>query len=242
MKPLYVPAGKAREYGDLVVNPYIGCPHGCVYCYAPNVLHKPKGVFHSFVQPRKNIVEEVKKQIDKEQISGKLIHLGFVCDVYPIGYDSSVTREIIKVIKDSGNNVQILTKGGKIAERDFDLLGEKDWFGVSITGGWEENEPNAAPETERYKTIRIAKKNGINTWVSFEPVYQDWLVFSYIEYGFIDLYRIGKLNYAKSHIDWAKFGEECERLCKLHNRNYVIKDGLRAEMNKSGCAESSVLN
>lgn len=40
MKPLYVPKGRAREYGDYAVNIYTGCPHRCYYCFAPNVLHR----------------------------------------------------------------------------------------------------------------------------------------------------------------------------------------------------------
>ena len=42
------------------------------------------------------------------------------------------TREIIKAIKESGNNVQILTKGNGI--RDFDLLDNNDWYGVTLDG------------------------------------------------------------------------------------------------------------
>lgn len=105
MKPIYEPKGKAKEYGDLAINIYTGCPHNCFYCFAPNVLHKDRKTFHSEVKPRENIVEAVKKQLKDENISGKLIHLCFTCDPYPTGYDTTPTREIIKAIKDSGNNV-----------------------------------------------------------------------------------------------------------------------------------------
>ena len=124
MKPIYVPKGKAKEYGDYAINIYTGCPHECFYCFAPYVLRKVKEDFHKCVETRKNIVEEVKKQIEREKITGKLIHLCFTCDPYPCGYDTTPTREIIKTIKESGNNVQILTKGD--GSRDFDLLDEND--------------------------------------------------------------------------------------------------------------------
>lgn len=46
MKPLYVPKGKAKEYGDYAVNIYTGCPHRCYYCFALNVLHRDRETFH----------------------------------------------------------------------------------------------------------------------------------------------------------------------------------------------------
>ncbi|MDR1621185.1 MAG: hypothetical protein LBS00_02295, partial [Synergistaceae bacterium] len=48
--------------------------------------------------------------------------------------------------------------------------------------------------------------------------------------GYIDLYRIGKLNYMPSDIDWGEFGRECIRLCKEYGRDYYIKEDLRREM------------
>ena len=102
MKPLYVPKGKAKEYGDYAVNIYTGCPHRCYYCFAPSVLHRDREEFHIHVEPRPGIVDALKKQLEREGVTGKLIHLCFTCDPYPTGYDSTVTREVIKAIKDSG--------------------------------------------------------------------------------------------------------------------------------------------
>ena len=56
MKPIYVPKGKAKEYGDYALNIYTGCPHRCYYCFAPSVLHRDREQFHNCVEPRKNIV------------------------------------------------------------------------------------------------------------------------------------------------------------------------------------------
>ena len=94
-------------------------------------------------------------------------------------------------------------------------------------------EPNAAPTTERLEALREAKARGIKTWVSCEPVYDPPSVYSLImDANYIDLYRIGKLNYAKSRIDWGEFGRECDRLCKAFGRAYYIKADLRREMEK----------
>lgn len=234
MKPIYEPKGKAKEYGDYAINIYTGCPHRCYYCFAPNVLHREREKFHSCIEPRKNIVEEVRKQIDREGIAGKVIHLCFTCDPYPNGYDSKPTREIIKILKESGNNVQILTKNSRAAERDFDLLDENDWFGVTLTQASNDAEPNAGEPLDRLLSIYAAKRRGIKTWVSFEPVINANEVLCCLgdHYKAFDRVKIGKLNYHSSDIDWKDFGEKAEEICKIRGIDYYIKDSLRAEMEK----------
>ncbi len=225
--PIYVPRGKAKEYGDYALNIYTGCPHRCFYCFAPSVLHCDRETFHTVVRPRDGIVEETKKQLEKEKITGKLIHLCFTCDPYPTGYDSSATREIIKLLKKHGNHVQILTKGD--GSRDLDLLDSEDWYGVTIDG---------ACEWDYYfgkmNVVSEARSRGIKTWCSFEPVVDERNVLDCIvtyERRF-DKIKIGKLNYCLSSIDWKEFGNEVEELCKRRGIDYYIKDSLRAEMEK----------
>ena len=237
MKPIYKPAGRALEYSPdaLACNIYTGCPHRCYYCFAPAVLRKDREEFHSNVAPRNGIVEAVKRQLDAEKITGKLIHLCFTCDPYPVGYDTTPTREVIAAIKNAGCHVQILTKGGVTATRDFDLLDGEDWFGVTITGQFHNNqsEPKAASFAENLMTIEKAKNRQLKTWVSVEPALDAENIFNLIQSNHpIDLFRIGKLNYHPIGIDWAAFGHECERLCREHGREYYIKADLRAEMAK----------
>lgn len=229
MKPIYEPKGKAKEYGDYAINIYTGCPHECFYCFAPSVLRKVKDDFHRCVDVRKNIVEEVKKQIEREHITGKLIHLCFTCDPYPCGYDTTPTREIIKAIKESGNNVQILTKGD--GSRDFDLLDENDWYGITLDGT-----DCKAPLRERLNGLAEAYVRGIKTWVSFEPVTNErqFFISLHCVSMIVDKVKIGKLNYHPSNIDWKSFGEKAEALCKSLGLDYYIKDSLRAEMMKGG--------
>lgn len=238
MKPLYEPKGRAKEYGDLAINIYTGCPHRCYYCFAPSVLHKDRETFHSIVEPRSGIVEATKRQLDKEQITGKLIHLCFTCDPYPTGYDTTPTREIIKAIKDSGNHVQILTKNADEPRRDFDLFDENDSFGVTVTChnvNQKKYEPGASLSTNRVFLLADVKGCcGCKTWVSFEPVIDPTIVYWFIKYGeYIDKFKIGKLNYHPSDINWHDFGHEAERLCIKYGRNYYIKDDLRAAMTQT---------
>jgi DNA repair photolyase len=240
MKPIYEPKGRAKEYGDYALNIYTGCPHGCYYCYSPAVLKKDREEFHSNVEPRKNIVEATKRQIETEGITGKLIHLCFSCDPYPRDYDTTVTREIIKLLKNYGNHVQILTKNGEDAERDFDLLDENDWFGVSFAGYGNGSlfsppkaEPGSGAIAYRLAALSRAHKLGIKTWVSCEPVLNASSVIELIRLAdYVDLWKIGKLNYYPSDINWGEFGRECERICKEYGRKYYIKEDLRKEMER----------
>ena len=226
MKPIYVPKGKAREYGDYAINIYTGCPHRCFYCFAPNVLRIDRSTFHSRVEPREGIIEETRKQLERENITGKTIHLCFTCDPYPTGYDTTATREIIKLIKEHGNHVQILTKGD--GSRDFDLLDGEDWYGITLDG------ITTIEALRRLGPFMAAHDQGIKTWVSFEPVIDDNTVIGNIRMvaGIADKVKIGKLNYYPSNIDWKRFGERAEKLCQKLGMDYYIKESLRAEMEK----------
>jgi DNA repair photolyase len=233
-RPIYEPRTKAREYCDLAVNIYTGCNHGCIYCYAPRVIRKTRKEFAK-VEPRPDIAESVKRQIEREGLHGKKIMLCFTCDPYPAEIDTTPTREVIKAVKESGNHVQILTKGGMRASRDFDLLDSRDSFGVTISGVFPEDyEPRAERNESRVYSLACAKNSGISTWVSFEPVFNPEYVYGLIEsMVFVDMFRIGKLNYVPSDIGWGEFGREAERLCLLHGRNYYIKEDLRKLMEEA---------
>lgn len=229
MKPIYVPSGKAKEYGDYALNIYTGCPHRCYYCFVPSVLHRDREEFHGHVEPRAGIVEATKAQIEREGITDKLIHLCFTCDPYPTGYDSTATREIIKLLKDTGNHVQILTKGD--GSRDFDLLDENDWYGITLSGGEQKDEPNAPPDLVRFNLSLHAP---CHRWISFEPVIYDELVLAFLNWVPCNYrVKIGKLNYCPSDIDWKAFGQAAESICIHRGLDYYIKESLRAEMEKT---------
>lgn len=242
MKPIYEPKGAAKEYGDLALNIYTGCPHRCYYCFAPGVLRRDKEQFHSVVEPRKNIVEETRKQLEREHITGKLIHLCFTCDPYPTGYDATPTREIIKLLKEYGNHVQILTKGD--GSRDFDLLDGEDWYGITMDFAKTEFVyPDDYATEERFwgnlKSLVAAHRHGIKTWISFEPVLNANEVLDQLSHlndpqteQVVDKVKIGKLNYHPSDINWKEFGIKAEELCQKLGLDYYIKDSLRKEMER----------
>jgi DNA repair photolyase len=126
-------------------------------------LRKTKEAFMG-AHPRKDIVEMVKTQPERDKITDRRIMLCFTCDPYPISTDTGVTREIIRAIKASGNHVQILTKGSRDAVYDFDLLDKSDSFGVSITGASKSVEPYANKAAVLLNMLIIAHERAIKTW------------------------------------------------------------------------------
>ena len=209
---------------------HAGCNHGCTYCYAPKVLHMDRAAF-DVVRQREGIVEAVRKQLSTFPEKGKTIALCFTCDPYPQGIDTTPTREIIRAIKTSGNHVQILTKNP--TTRDFDLLDKNDWFGITLTcndRAAAHIEPGALLPSKRVAALYAAHEAGIRTWISLEPVLDPKFCYGIIRFIDADLYRIGKLNYYKSHTDWAQFGRKIEELCVQYERRYYIKEDLRLEM------------
>jgi DNA repair photolyase len=239
-RPIYEPRTRAREYSDLAINIYQGCGHGCTYCYARKMFERyhPNESF-SNVTVRPGIVEATKKQLSSGKFKDKKIMLCFMCDPYSCNVDTTPTREVIQAIKEAGAHVQILTKGGDRARRDFDLLDSGDSFGITLSCTGEmlagEYEPYAAFPLERVETLKKAARLGVKTWVSFEPVIGPLGVLDLIRWLPIEinkdiLLKIGKLNHVANSTDWKWFGNEAERICKENGWNYYIKEDLRALM------------
>jgi len=234
MQTIYKPKGKAGEYAELALNLYTGCSHGCTYCYVPRIriLHMTREEFMK-PKPRAGIIEALKKDVKKYK--DKEIFLSFTCDPYqPIELGHQLTRQAIEIIKTHGNRVRILTKS-HLAERDFDLLNSKDWFGMTLTFistfKWYEYEPHTAIPNNRTLILEGAKKKGINTWVSLEPVISPTQTLAIIKHthDFVDEYRVGKWNYDKraDAIDWHKFVNEAIDLFEKYGKKYYIKESLK---------------
>uniref|UniRef100_A0A6M3JNR2 Radical SAM superfamily protein n=1 Tax=viral metagenome TaxID=1070528 RepID=A0A6M3JNR2_9ZZZZ len=162
--------------------------------------------------------------------------LCFTCDPYqPINDIFGLTGQAIGILHDNGFNIAILTKGGKRAERDVDLLQLGDEFATTLTFLDEQKslkwEPGAALPGERIEVLRKAHELGIRTWVSLEPVIEPDESLEIIRqtYKFVDLYKVGKLNYLPQagQIDWPKFGKEAINLLRELGKDYYIKKDLR---------------
>lgn len=162
--------------------------------------------------------------------------LSFSTDPYqPIDEELAITREAIRLLHKYGLVVEILTKGGTRAIRDFDLLTSRDAFATTLTflddGKSKEWEPWAALPGDRLLAMQEAHKRGIRVWASLEPVIdpEESLEIIRQTHEYVDLYKVGKLNYnqIEKTIDWREFAENAIKLLEQYKKNYYIKDDLR---------------
>lgn len=234
---IYQPKGRAAEYHKLAVNLYRGCSHGCVYCYAPDVLFMNREDFSTAI-PRKDIIKRLTKDAAKaaaDGVTGKVL-LCFTCDPYQdLDLALKLTRQAIEILHAYHFNVTILTKGGDAAQRDFDLFRPGDEFATTLTFlnplNSMEWEPHAALPEERIRTLKKAHDLGIKTWVSLEPVImpEETLEIVRQTHDFIDLYKVGKLNYhpRAKEIDWQRFAHYVISVFEEYDCKYYMKDDLR---------------
>ena len=214
MKVIYEPKGAAREYAPLACNMYLGCTHGCKYCYAPATLRKTAEEFHSDPAPRedflKNFKDDCAKLAERPDDENRRVLLSFVGDPYqPCEEKLLLTRQTIAIATSFGIKLDILTKGTyKLVSRDFDLMKENGTrLGVSLVficdAMRKEFEPNASSVADRIAILRAAHDYGIKTWVSVEPIiyYAQALdIIQLLESSddpCVDFWKMGKLNHVK---------------------------------------------
>jgi DNA repair photolyase len=236
---IYETKGRAREYCELAANLYKGCEHGCIYCYAPLATFKKREEF-CIPTVRKNVLTQLEQDvIELEKIGEKRpILLSFTTDPYqPLDIEEELTRKAIKLLHDHGLKVEILTKGGKRSERDFDLLSknpELSSYGATLVFTdeimREEIEPHAAPTNERIASLKKAHGMGIRTFVSLEPVWDPGQTLEIIDltHEFVDFYKVGKLNYNKQYknVDWVQFRDDVVHKLEKYGNTYYLKKSL----------------
>jgi len=233
MSIIYRPKGKAAEYSHLAINHYVGCGHGCKYCYCPAVTRNYE--FHSRQSVRKDVLYRLRREAPNFAGTNERVLLSFACDPYqPLDDAEQITRKVIEILRENDVPFQVLTKGGTRACRDFELYGPDDMFAATLTFLDERDsrreEPNAAIPRSRILALELAKQRGIETWASLEPVIDVKQSLEIIRqtHQLVDHYKIGKLNYDKRarDVNWRKFGIMAIELCRECGTDYYIKEDL----------------
>ena len=198
---------------DYVINPYIGCTHGCKYCYASFMKrftgHKEN--WGEFID-----IKKCDKTIDLKKISKKNVFLSSVTDCYN-DYEEKygITRNILEQLVNSDCNLSISTKS-KLILRDIDLLKKIKNLVVCISiNTLDENFRNdmdkASTIKERMDTLKELHNNGIYTILFMSPIFPyitEWKEIIDYTKDYIDEYWFENLNlrgsYKKDILDYIK--------------------------------------
>jgi DNA repair photolyase len=162
-----------------VINPYLGCAHGCLYCYAVFMRKysrcHARAPWGAFVECKANIVEILKNELSRKRKRGSVL-LSSVCDPYqPVERDRRLTRGCLEVLGEFGWEVEILTRSPLVL-RDLDLLKSIPQVSVGFSIGTENErvrralEPGAPPIQARVEALRKLHQVGIATWVFIAPM------------------------------------------------------------------------
>ena len=165
------------------INPYRGCEHGCVYCFA-RPTHTYLGLsagldFESRLFYKPNAAEQLRTYLAKRGYQCDPITLGANTDPYqPIERKFRITRSVLQVLHDTNHPLSIVTKNSLI-ERDLDLLGPMAEKGlaqvfISVTTLDAElarrMEPRTSSPQRRLKTIRNLSDAGVPINVLMAPI------------------------------------------------------------------------
>jgi len=168
---------------DRSVNPYRGCEHGCVYCFA-RPTHAYMGLspgldFEARLFAKPDAARLLDKELSKEGYTPRTIAIGTNTDPYqPIEKQYRIMREILEVLEERGHPVGIVTKAALVT-RDIDILARMAQRGLakvalSVTTMDRRlartMEPRAATPTKRLETIRQLTDAGIPTSVLVAPI------------------------------------------------------------------------
>jgi DNA repair photolyase len=163
---------------DYTINPYTGCQHGCVYCYARFMTKytKHRIQWGRFCDVKINAPEVLSKQITKTKRG--LVSLSTVTDPYQaVERKYELTRKILIELATHKFPVSILTKSNLVS-RDIDILKRFEKsdceVGFSIATLDEKVrqnfEPNAPPIKNRIEALKGLHQEGLKTWVFLAPV------------------------------------------------------------------------
>jgi DNA repair photolyase len=165
------------------LNPYRGCEHGCIYCFA-RPTHSYLGLspgmdFESKIFAKVNAPEVLRRELAKPGYEPQSIALGVNTDAYqPCERELKLTRRVLEVLQECQHPVGLITKSSLI-ERDIDILSAmaaKNQAGVAITLTTLDPsiartlEPRAAAPARRLRTIRTLTDAGIPVAVSIAPI------------------------------------------------------------------------
>jgi DNA repair photolyase len=169
-------------YFEQSVNPYRGCEHGCVYCFARpthSYLNLSPGLdFETRIIAKRNIADVLRAELARPRYVPRGLVIGTVTDCYqPVERELRLTRGLVEVLHEAGHAFSLITKSSGV-ERDLDLLAPMAaqrlaavYVTVTTLDGEVARtlEPRAASPQRRLRTIRALAEAGVPVGVSVAP-------------------------------------------------------------------------
>jgi DNA repair photolyase len=159
----------------LSLNPYRGCEHGCIYCFA-RPTHSYLGLspgldFESRLFAKVNAASLLVEELARPSYVPDVIAVGVNTDAYqPIERELRITRSMLQVLHDTRNPFGLITKSSLI-ERDLDLLARASITLTTLDHDLARKlEPRAASPTRRLRTVRTLVDAGVPVSVNVSPV------------------------------------------------------------------------
>jgi DNA repair photolyase len=180
-----------KRLGDWVINPYVGCEHGCFHCYCPampGVRFSNRGhtqmQWGEYLYPKFGIIEALCKQLKRftpdmakrTEWGDGWILMSFLTDCYtPAESKQKLTRQSLQLLLEAGHRVRIQTRSS-LVERDFDLLAahrDQILLGTSLPHLDDALsrvlEPKASSPSRRLITLQKARDLEIPIYVAVAP-------------------------------------------------------------------------
>lgn len=239
---------KSEDIGfDAGVNPYRGCEHGCIYCYA-RPYHEYLGYsagldFESKIVVKYDAAELLRKELSAPKWKPQIIAMSGITDVYqPIERKLEITRQCLQVLAEFRNPVAIITKN-HLVTRDIDILQELNRYNcvsVTLSVTTLDNEltnvmePRTSRPARRLQAIEKLAQAGIPVSVNVAPIIPGLtdhecpaILKAAADAGAISAgYTIVRLPYAVKDLfaDWLK-QHYPDRSNKVLNRIRNIRNG-----------------
>ncbi len=226
------------KVSDYTINPYVGCMHSCIYCYARFMKRftghtEPWG---EFIDVKINAPQLLEREVNRKPVGR--VWISGICDPYqPIEKKYELTKKCLKILVENSWPVTVQTKSPLVL-RDIEVLkkSEKIEVGFTVTTAdakiQQIFEPKAPPIEERIKALKRLHSEGVKTFVMIAPLLPrvDGLVPQLA--GIVNYVLVDRMNYHYADSVYREYGlekemsdqffiQEKERLIKALNKEEI---------------------
>jgi DNA repair photolyase len=212
---------------DYTVNPYVGCEHGCTYCYARFIKrftgHREK--WGEFVDVKINAPSLLQHEIMKKKM-GRVWISGLADPYQPLEKKYELTKNCLEILSKHGWPVTIQTKSPLVL-RDMELLRKFNGLEVTFSVATADEsirrffEPNSPALSERIEALKKLHSEGIKTNAMIAPMLPGAEGLATQLRGKVDQVLIDRMNY--HYADWVY---------RKHNLEYAMTERFFAEKKK----------